>query len=125
MSAPRKKKVINILLKRMYEVGYKDVTEFAKRSGVGLSFETCRRAMLEDKQNIRLEYVVKIMRFLDFNINDIGSELLRRGDDNLIHLISDSAKGVVLNKQEKEIIDSIRKHNKLIPIFKSIAELTK
>jgi hypothetical protein len=107
----------NLFFKRMLDLGYDDVTEFARTSRIPLSFETCRRAIYDNRQNIRLDYIVILMQSLDFTVNEIKEELKARGDKSLHKLISDSEKGVTLNSQEKRIIDKMRKEPDLVPII--------
>lgn len=115
-----KKKEKNLLYTRMLALGYDDVTEFARNSKVLLSFETCRRAIYDDRQNIRLDYVVVLMQFLDFTTAEIRKELLKRGDKFLHKLIDDSQKGVVLNEQETVIIKGLRDQPEMVPIVTTI-----
>ncbi len=117
-----KKKERNLLYKRMVALGYDDVTEFARTSKVPLSFETCRRAIYDDRQNIRLDYVVVLMQYLDFTTAEIREELLKRGDKFLYKLIDDSKKGVVLNDQEAFIVKGLREQTEMVPVVIAILE---
>lgn len=115
-----KKKERNILYTRMLALGYDDVTEFARNSRIPLSFETCRRAIYDDRQNIRHDYVIVLMQFLDFTTAEIKDELLKRGDKFLHKLISDSEKGVQLNDQETVIIKGLRDQPEMVPVVTTI-----
>lgn len=117
-----KKKEKNLLYKRMLALGYDDVTEFARNSKIPLSFETCRRAVYDDRQNIRLDYIVVLMQYLDFTTSEIKEELLKRGDKFLHKLIDDSQKGVVLNDQETFIIKELRDQKEMVPVVIAILE---
>jgi hypothetical protein len=119
----KQKKRDNIFNKRMQDLGYDDVTEWKRKSKVLLSFETCRRAIYEFSQSIRHDYIVRLMLVLDFTLPEIKEELLRRGDKYLHRLISDSSKGVLLNDQEKFIIEKLRKQTDLVPIVTTIVGL--
>jgi hypothetical protein len=118
-----KGKAKNLFYQRMKELGYEDVTEFVRMSKITLSFETCRRAIYDDRQNISYEYVVILMQALDFTLPEIREELIRRGDKYLHKLISDSGKGVLLNAQEKSILDRLRKQPDLVPLVTKIVNL--
>jgi hypothetical protein len=123
MERRKGKKKSNLFFERMKDLGYEDVTDFARRSKISLSFETCRRAIHDDRQNISFQYVVVLMQALDFTTQEIGEELKRRGDKHLYKLISDSGKGVLLNSQEKLIIDRLREQADLVPIVTTIVTL--
>jgi hypothetical protein len=102
------RKQANIFYKRMVDLGYSDVTEFVRQSKIDLSFETCRRAIYDNRQNIRYEYVVRLMQALDFTPQEISKELITRGDENLHRLVLESQQGIVLTSQEKRLLDSVR-----------------
>jgi hypothetical protein len=119
----KQKKRDNIFTRRMRDLGFDDVTEWKRNSKVLLSFETCRRAIYEFSQSIRHDYIVRLMLVLDFTLPEIKEELLRRGDKYLHRLITDSAKGVLLNDQEKAIIEKLRKQTDLVPIVTTILGL--
>ena len=114
------KKEKNMLYTRMMALGYDDVTDFARNSKVPLSFETCRRAIYENKQNMRHDYIVALMQHLDFTVPEIKEELIRRGDKCLHKLISDSEKGVPLNDQETIIIKGLRERPEIVPAILTI-----
>jgi hypothetical protein len=103
------RKPVNLLYRRMLDLGYADVTEFVRQSKIDLSFETCRRALYDNRQNIRYEYVVRLMQALDFSPQEIASELIERGDTHLHRLVLESQKGTVLTSQEKRLVDAVRK----------------
>ena len=113
----------NILSRRMRDLGYDDVTEWKRNSKVLLSFETCRRAIYGWSQSIRHDYIVRLMLVLDFTLPEIREELLRRGDKYLHRLITESGKGVLLNDQEKLIIDKLRKQTDLVPFVTTLVTL--
>jgi len=119
----KEKKRDNIFSRRMRDLGYDDVTEWTRNSKVLLSFETCRRAIYEFSQSIRHDYIVRLMLVLDFTLPEIKEELLRRGDKYLHRLITDSNKGVLLNDQEKLIVDKLRAQKDLVPIVTAIVSL--
>ena len=119
----KEKKRDNIFSRRMRDLGYEDVTEWKRNSKVLLSFETCRRAIYGWSQSIRHDYIVRLMLVLDFTLPEIKDELLRRGDKYLHRLITDSSKGVLLNDQEKLIIEKLRKQTDLVPIVTTIVTL--
>ena len=102
------RKQANILYRRVIDLGYADVTEFVRQSKIDLSFETCRRAIYDNRQNIRYEYVVRLMQALDFTPQEIAAELIERGDESLHRLVLESQKGVVLSSQEKRLLDAAR-----------------
>ncbi len=104
----RKERRNNLFYQRMLDLGYDEVTEFVRETKVRLSFETCRRAIYDNRQNINFEQIIILMQALDFTPQDIRRELKARGDKILYKLISDSKKGMVLNRQEKRVIDSMR-----------------
>jgi hypothetical protein len=120
MKKNKKEKEKNILYTRMMALGYDDVTDFARNSKVPLSFETCRRAIYENKQNMRHDYIVALMQHLDFTVPEIKEELLKRGDKCLHKLIDDSKKGVVLNEQETIILKGLRNQPELTPVVLTI-----
>jgi len=116
----KNKKEKNILYTRMLALGYDDVTDFARNSKVPLSFETARRAIYENKQNMRHDYIVALMQHLDFTVPEIKEELLKRGDKCLHKLISDSEKGTPLNDQETIIIKGLREQPNMVPAILTI-----
>jgi hypothetical protein len=116
----KNKKEKNLLYTRMLALGYDDVTDFARNSKVPLAFETCRRAIYENLQNIRHDFIVTLMQHLDFTVPEIKEELIRRGDKSLHKLISDSEKGVPLNDQETIIIKGLRERPEIVPAILTI-----
>ena len=116
----KNKKEKNLLYTRMLALGYDDVTDFARNSRVPLAFETCRRAIYENLQNIRHDYIVTLMQHLDFTVPEIKDELIRRGDKCLHKLISDSEKGTPLNDQETIIIKGLRERPEIVPAILTI-----
>ena len=117
MKKDKKKLGKNIFWQRMDALGYDDVTDFVRGTNVPLSFETARRAIYDDRQNIRHDYIVILMQYLDFTTNEIREELVKRGDKYLHKLIDDSKKGVVLNEQETFILTELRKQPNFVPII--------
>ena len=117
-----KERAKNRLYQRMLDCGYNDVTDFARRSGISLSFETCRRAIYDNRQNIRLDYVVTLMQHLDFTVSEIKNELKARGDTFLHKLIDDSGDGVILNDQERHILARLREQPELVPVITVIVD---
>jgi hypothetical protein len=107
----------------MEQLGFDDVTEWKRRTRIDLSFETCRRAIYEWSQNIRHDYIVRLMQALDFTLPEIKDELIRRGDKVLHKLITDSAKGTMLNDEESIIIEGLRKQPDLVPMIRTIVTL--
>ncbi|MGD0233279.1 MAG: hypothetical protein ABSC55_01955 [Syntrophorhabdales bacterium] len=103
---------MNILRKRMYDLGWPELTDFVRATRLQLSFETCRRAIYDDRQNIRYEYIVRIMQALEFTPEEIAEELKRRGDENLHKLVAESTEGTTLSSEEKMLIG--------LPIRKSL-----
>lgn len=120
MKKDKKKLGKNIFWKRMDALGYDDVTDFVRGTDVPLSFETARRAIYDDRQNIRHDYIVILMQYLDFTTNEIREELIKRGDLYLHKLIDDSKKGVVLNEQETIILKGLRNQPELTPVVLTI-----
>ena len=126
MKKDKKKLGQNILWKKMETLGFEDVTDFARAMNKKLgptdsvSFETCRRAIYENKQNIRYNYLVIMMQNLDFTTDEIREELIKRGDKYLHKLIDDSKKGVVLNEQEAIILKGLRNQPELTPVVLTI-----
>lgn len=120
-----KKQINKLFYNRMKELGFEDITSFARSSTVDISFETIRRAIHDNRHDIRYEYIVALMQSLDFTAEEIANELRARGDEHLHKLVSASAKGIMLSDQESTIITTMRKHKKLIPIMVSLCDLVK
>ena len=98
----------NIFYTRMRALGYKDLTEFRKDTKISLSFETCRRAINEGRRTLSPHVVVELMQTMDFTPEEIAKELKARGDKFVYKLVGASAKGIVLNERESELIDILR-----------------
>lgn len=123
MAATNKKRN-NIFSQRMEQLGFVDVTEWKRHAKkLDLSFETCRRAIYEWSQNIRHDYIVRLMQALDFTLPEIKDELIRRGDKVLHKLITDGGKGTLLNDEESAIISRLRKQPDLVPMVRVIVSL--
>lgn len=105
------RKPVNIFFRRMVDRGFADVTEFVRYTKIDLSFETCRRAIYEDRPNIRYEYVVRLMQALEFTPQEIAEELKRRGDQHLHRLVAESTEGTTLSSEEKMLIERLRAAN--------------
>jgi len=120
MKKDKKKLGKNSFWKRMDALGYDDVTDFVRGSNVPLSFETARRAIYDNRQNIRLDYIIILMQYLDFTTSEIRDELINRGDKYLHKLIDDSKKGVQLNEQETIIIKELRDQPEMVQVVMTI-----
>lgn len=117
-----KRQLNKMFYDRMIQLGYADVTSFALSSEVDISFETCRRLINDDRQDVRYEYVLALMQSLDFTPQEIAAELKRRGDKHIHRLVAESAKGVILTDRQKTIFDKVRKDRTLEDLFIQIIE---
>lgn len=110
---------------RMKLLGYDDVTQFVKRSKIDMSFETCRRIINENRQDVRYEYVVALMQELDFTPEEISFELKKRGDKHIHKLVSDSRKGTILTARQNMIFDKMKKDSSLEDLVIRVIERDK
>ena len=105
----REKLKAGMLYTKMKEIGFENITEFVKtHPELELSFETIRRAILQDSQTIEYIVIAELMQALDFTPQEISVELQRRGDHVIHRLISDSVEGMILSSREKRIINLSR-----------------
>ena len=101
-----------MLYQKMRDLGYENITEFQKHHPeLQLSFETIRRAILQDSQIIEYIIVAELMQALEATPQEIAAELERRGDHVIHRLVSDSAEGMILSSREKRIINLLRKYD--------------
>ena len=101
-----------LLYRRMRDLGYDNITDFQKHHPeLHLSFETIRRAILQDSQIIEYIIVAELMQALEATPQEIAAELERRGDHVIHRLVSDSAEGMILSSREKRIINLLRKYD--------------
>jgi hypothetical protein len=96
-------KVAESLRNRLYALGYRDMTEFCRASGIPLSHETVRRAL--NGERLWPENMVKIATYLDFTPEEIRRLLEQLGDKFWIRYIGNSA----LSQQEEVLLLAIKK----------------
>lgn len=108
MKKARKMQRNTMFYDRMQQLGYENITEFAKSSKTTLSFETCRRAINDSSRDVRNDYIVALMQALDFTPQEIAEELKKRGDEHLHKLVSDSKKGVVLTDRQMVVLKKMK-----------------
>jgi hypothetical protein len=126
MKDAKEKKGIDMLA-RIKALGYESVSEWVRNNEgrIHLSFETARRAILEERENIRHDYLVRILEGLEFTPQEIAEELKLRGDKHLYKLVVESQSGLVLSSHERRLINKLRMSNnpKLLDVCMSIVQL--
>lgn len=94
----------NILYTKLQE-NFSDLADFAKRSGLPISFETARRAIYEGKA-VSIPSLILICKYLGFTPAEIKKIISDAGDRDFVDLIGD---GPQLTAQEKALLEAYRK----------------
>ncbi len=103
------KKAINKLRARAEELGYKGPTDFEKRSGCPISFETIRLGIYEGKP-VSIPSLILLMKYLEFAPQEIREYLLALGEKEFSELLGEG--GSVVPEWQKLLIglaDALRK----------------
>ena len=98
-----------LLYRKLIELGYENITQFIREHReIHLSFETVRRAILQDNPQMENIVIAELMLELDFTPAEIAAELKRRGDRVIHRLVAESCEGTILTGREKKFISLFR-----------------
>lgn len=92
-------------IERMEGLGYHDITDFWRRSGIETSHETVRRALHGGKP-VSIESVIKIAAHLDYSPKEIAEITKALGDD-FWHRIIDSESAV--SESDIRLVDKLHR----------------
>lgn len=99
-------RIVDPLLYEM-QTQYSDISEFIKKSGIPLSFETVRR-LLYGKKPVSIPTLIIISKYLGYSPAEIKKIIMQAGDRDFSALIG-GQHGPELSDQEKALLEAFRK----------------
>lgn len=104
------KKLQQAMRNKLHELGYGDVTDFAKKTGLDkhVSFETIRRAFNSNDRPVAPPTLALILRSLLYLPSEIRNELQLSGDTIYYTLLPASEAGEELSHLEQLCLDTCR-----------------